>query len=286
MSAPLAAAVGERLGTGITLTGRLGGGSIATTWRARTAGGDEIVVKHQVDPPPGIFAAEAHGLEWLSDPTGAGPRVPAVLAVHDGDPAFIALEYVPPGGVRDDESVGRALAALHRRGAPGFGLDRSNLLATIGQDNTPEPTWADFLARRRLTPLRDLAAPQLAARSLAALDDLIARVADLVGPDEPPARLHGDLWSGNLLDGADGRPVVIDPAVYGGHREVDLAMMRLFGGFGPRVYAAYEETYPLAVGHEDRVALNQSIPLLVHVILFGSGYLGRLDACLRTARLR
>jgi fructosamine-3-kinase len=95
---------------------------------------------------------------------------------------------------------------------------------------------------------------------------------DLCGPEEPPARLHGDLWSGNAIADRAGAPVLVDPAVYGGHREVDLAMMRLFGGFSERVFAAYDEAFPRAPGHEERVALHQLTPLLVHVLLFGGGY--------------
>jgi fructosamine-3-kinase len=98
------------------------------------------------------------------------------------------------------------------------------------------------------------------------------RIGELAGPPEPPARLHGDLWSGNVLAGADGRPWLVDPAAYGGHREVDLAMLRLFGAPSPRVLSAYEEAYPLAAGHEERVELWQLLPLLVHAVLFGGGY--------------
>ena len=101
---------------------------------------------------------------------------------------------------------------------------------------------------------------------------MIARLPELSGPPEPPARLHGDLWSGNVFAGADGRPWLIDPAAYGGHREVDLAMLRLFGGPSPRTVAAYEEVRPLADGHERRVPLWQLFPLLVHAVLFGGGY--------------
>ena len=106
-------------------------------------------------------------------------------------------------------------------------------------------------------------------------------MADLAGPPEPPARLHGDLWSGNVLAGADGRPWLIDPAAHGGHREVDLAMLRLFGGPGERCFAAYEDVAPLAPGHSDRVALYQLLPLLVHAVLFGGGYAGSVERAAR-----
>ena len=110
---------------------------------------------------------------------------------------------------------------------------------------------------------------------------MVERLPVLAGPPEPPARLHGDLWSGNVLAGADGRPYLIDPAAYGGHREVDLAMLRLFGAPAPRTLAAYEEVHPLADGHERRVPLWQLFPLLVHAVLFGGGYGARAAAVVR-----
>jgi fructosamine-3-kinase len=116
---------------------------------------------------------------------------------------------------------------------------------------------------------------------VAGLERLRARLPDLCGPAEPPARLHGDLWGGNAMTDAEGRPVLIDPAAYGGHREVDLAMMRLFGGFGAGAFAAYAEADPLAGGHQDRVELYQLYPVLVHVVLFGGGYAGSAERILR-----
>jgi fructosamine-3-kinase len=112
------------------------------------------------------------------------------------------------------------------------------------------------------------------------METLCERMPDYAGPAEPPARLHGDLWGGNSLAADSGEPVLIDPAVYGGHREIDLAMMQLFGGFSSRVFDAYDETYPRAPGHEDRLALYQLYPLLAHVNLFGAGYLSQTDRAL------
>ena len=110
---------------------------------------------------------------------------------------------------------------------------------------------------------------------------LLGQLPQIVGPDEPPARLHGDLWGGNWICAENGDPVLIDPAVYGGHRDIDLAMMRLFGGFGDRVFAAYRESYPLAEGSEERVPLYQLYPLLVHLNLFGTGYAGQVERAMR-----
>ncbi|HWO13400.1 MAG TPA: fructosamine kinase family protein, partial [Polyangiaceae bacterium] len=135
-----------------------------------------------------------------------------------------------------------------------------------------------FYRERRLAPLLRLARARGSADVALerAFERLFARLDELAGPPEPPARLHGDLWGGNLHTSTDGHPMLIDPAVYGGHREIDLAMMRLFGGFGERVFAAYGESSPLAPGAAERVALYQVYPLLVHLCSFGRGYLAQV----------
>src|SRR5690606_6795024 len=150
------------------------------------------------------------------------------------------------------------------------------------QDNTPAGDWTEFFRERRLLPQVERAIEN--GRAPAALaqgfDRLFDRLPELVGPAEPPARLHGDLWGGNLHVDERGLPCLIDPAVYGGHREMDLAMMRLFGGFSERVFAAYDEAYPLSPGAKDRVTLYQLYPLLVHVNHFGGSYLASVQQAL------
>lgn len=273
-------AVSVALGEHVTLGSSISGGSINRVHMASTASGERIVVKTNASGPAGMFGLEAHGLDWLRVPHG--PRVPTVLAVSDDEPSFIALEYIPSGAgsAASDATVGRRIAALHRSGAPSFGLHHDNLLATIVQPNAKLATWHDFLVERRLLPFAKLAADagHLPTSLQRAIGHLANRCEDLVGPQEPPARLHGDLWSGNLLVDGTGEPVLIDPAVYGGHREMDLAMMRLFGGFSPAVFDAYDEVFPLADGVDDRVALNQVVPLLAHVVLFGATYVPQLAA--------
>jgi fructosamine-3-kinase len=240
-------------------------------------------VKSRADLPALAFQREAEGLAWLAE--AAAVRIPRVVATSEGsDPGFLALERIEPGprSPASEERLGRELAALHRAGAPSFGLADDNFLATLPQDNRPLTDWASFYRERRLRPLLDRArARGLVGRSLSArFDALFARMPQLVGPEEPPARLHGDLWGGNWLVDAAGTPHLIDPAVYGGHREIDLAMMRLFGGFGRRVFDAYEEAAPLAPGAEERVELYQLYPLLAHVVMFGGGYVGQLESAL------
>jgi fructosamine-3-kinase len=248
------------------------------------ADGRELFVKHSEGAPAGMYSAEASGLAWLAAP--AALRTPAVVAVGDErPPRFLALEWIPPGrpAPGHDEALGRGLAALHRAGPPAFGLAEDNFIGSLPQPNGLAGSWAEFYGERRLEPLARMAADAgtLGPGFLAGLERLRARLSDLTGPPEPPARLHGDLWGGNAMTAADGAPILIDPAVYGGHREIDLAMMRLFGGFSPTVFAAYAEAHPLADGHEDRVELYQLYPVLVHAVLFRGGYARSAERILR-----
>jgi fructosamine-3-kinase len=156
-------------------------------------------------------------------------------------------------------------------GAGGFG--------SLRLSNEPAGDWASFYAERRIGPLSRLASERglLSAGAEHALERVCSRMPELAGEPEPPARLHGDLWSGNVYAGADGRAWLIDPSCYGGHREVDLAMLRLFGAPSDRIFAAYEETTPLAAGWQERVELYQLLPLLVHALLFGGSYVAAAE---------
>jgi fructosamine-3-kinase len=244
------------------------------TWRITLADGRAVFMKSQPGAPAGFFAAEVAGLRWLAA-APAGPPVPAVLG---SDQETLILPWITagtpsPAGV---ERLGRELATLHAAGAPGFGADWPGWIGAAELDNQPWPGWPGFYAIRRLQPylrlLRD--AGDLDVAGAAIFDRLADRLPYLAGPAEPPARIHGDLWSGNVLWDRDGRAWVIDPAAHGGHRETDLAMLALFGAAGlDRLLAAYHETAPLADGWLDRVALHQLHPLLVHAVLFGGGYL-------------
>jgi fructosamine-3-kinase len=266
-------ALERALGVRVETASPVAGGDINEAWEVRLADGRTVFAKTHARADPAMFPAEARGLEWLR--AAGALRIPEVLAAEAEVLALERIDSAPRRAGFDDE-LGRGLAALHRFGAPSFGVDHDNFIGRLPQPNAPLPSWSEFYRERRLGA--QLRAARRAGLADAALerdfDRLFARLPDLVGPEEPPARLHGDLWGGNLHVDEHGAPCLIDPAVYGGHREVDLAMMRLFGGFSPRVFAAYEEAYPLAPGAADRVALYQLYPLLVHVNLFGGGYVG------------
>ncbi|MDQ3337354.1 MAG: fructosamine kinase family protein [Myxococcota bacterium] len=255
--AELAVAIGAR----VVSAEPVSGGDINDAYRVRLDDKRTVFVKTHAQPPAGMFDAEAAGLAWLHGPL----RVPTVIASGE---TFLALEWLDIGTkARDFDAVlGRGLAALHRIGAPAFGLDRDNYLATLPQDNTPARDVVELWVERRLRPL--------AARAHLGIDaqlDVLREKRDRFGPAEPPAHLHGDLWWGNVI-AVDGAPVIIDPAVYGGHREVDLAMLALFGGLPEALVAAYDEAFPLAAGWRDRIALWQLYPLAAHACLFGGGY--------------
>jgi protein-ribulosamine 3-kinase len=284
MKPALVAAVERAFGSAIRDAGTVSGGDINDAYRVTLADGRVVFVKANDRADPAMFPAEARGLGWLAE--GGALRVPSVLNVSDAGAThpFLALEYLASATrVRDfDERLGRGLAALHRYGAPGFGLHFDNFIGRLPQSNTPRASWADFYREERLLPQLELARKtrRATARMERGFERLFTRLDELVGPDEPPARLHGDLWGGNLHVDERGEPCLIDPAPYGGHREVDLAMMRLFGGFSSRTFSAYAEAYPLPDAHEERVELYQLYFLMVHVNLFGGSYAASVESAL------
>ena len=280
MSGAVARALSEALATEVTGLDRLPGGDLNDAFAATLVGGRRVFVKTSADVLPGTYAAEAEDLRWLAEPEVLG--VPAVLAVVDPEdtdapgPRLLALELIEVGrlGAAGEIELGRGLAALHAAGAATFGASHPIRLGALVVPNEPADDWPAFYVQNRLEPLARAARDRgaLDARGAQLLTRVCARMEEMAGPPEPPARLHGDLWSGNVLADARGRPHLIDPAAYGGHREIDLAMLRLFGGPSARCFDAYAEVHPLAEGHEERVGLWQLFPLLVHAVLFGGDY--------------
>ena len=211
----------------------------------------------KVDPAP----LEAAGLRWLAE---AGARVPRIV---DEAPGRLVLQRIQPGHLdaAGEEELGRMLAQMHACGAARFGTLPAAGRFLVGRCELESPEgedWNGYYLQHRLLPL---------ARRVG-LEAQVAQVR-VEAPVEPPARLHGDLWTGNVLADHDGRPWLIDPAAYGGHREVDLAMLDLFGVIPARTAAAYHEVAPLAPGWRERLPLWQLFPLLVHAVLFGASYL-------------
>ncbi|MGZ4435746.1 MAG: fructosamine kinase family protein [Trebonia sp.] len=259
------------LGVGVRQVRPLGGQHRWRTYRATLADGREVFVKAADAPLGGLLPAEEHGLRWLRA-AGHAP-VPEVLGC---DQSTLVLSWLQPGspGRAAAERFGRELAALHASAADSFGAPWEGFIASLPLDNTMADAWPSWYARRRVAPFlrRGADSGALAAVDVRLIETVLARIGDLAGPAEPPARIHGDCWSGNVI-WAHGRGWLVDPAAHGGHRETDLAMLALFGApHLDRIVAAYTEAAPLADGWRARVPLHQLHPLLVHVCLFGAGY--------------
>jgi len=253
---------------------RVGGGSINACYRWPAADG-ALFVKVATREALPAFAAEAAGLGELS--RAQALRVPRVLAsgVAEGA-AFLALEWIERGAADAacERRLGEGLAALHAVTAPRFGFAHDNTIGRTPQLNDWAGEWLEFFRERRLRPQLALAARQGFAATLTAPGErLLASLPRLLGGHHPaPSLLHGDLWGGNWFAAANGEPVVFDPAVYYGDREADLAMTRLFGGFGEAFYRAYDAAAPAAPGARQRVPLYNLYHVLNHANLFGGGY--------------
>jgi fructosamine-3-kinase len=316
---PVRRALAENgLGHRIDRVSEIGGGCINHGARLETDAGSSLFLKWNAAAPAGMFDAEAEGLQALS--AADALRVPAPIAwsAGSGDAtavSWLLMEYVHPGRTSPDaeERLGTGLAALHAsasasapvvaaatggatdeasrtrgHGSNGFGWRRDNWIGSLPQANEPMRTWGDFWRERRLRPQLGLARERgYLAEDV--LDDVLDSTAPALADVGAPDLLHGDLWGGNWFASATGEPVLIDPAVYLGHGEVDLAMSELFGGFGARFYDAYRDARGITGAYGSyRRELYQLYYLLVHVNLFGGSYeAGALHAARRvTAALR
>ena len=259
---------------GIDRLSKIQGGSINEAFRLES-GGEAFFLKLNVARNhPGMFEAEAKGLELLR---AAGRiAVPAVMGTGgDEKDQFILMEYIIPGSPVNgfDQEFGKELARLHKTSAERFGLDHDNYIGSLKQRNIQHVKWTDFFIHERLLPQLKKAMDTGGARKelVKKFEHLFKRLDDLL-PAEPPALLHGDLWSGNYTCGKNSRPWIFDPAVYYGHREMDIAMTRLFGGFGSGFYSGYMEEFSLQKDWEKRVDIFNLYPLMVHANLFGGHY--------------
>lgn len=275
---------------------RIGGGCIADARVADFADGSRVFVKTH-ENAAGMFECEASGLRALA--AAGAIRVPAVFAV--GHNALV-LEMISEGRKKAGffESFGRAFAGLHRHRGRTCGFHHDNYIGATPQPNAPltggwgedlpggdeagdGACWPEFFLERRLRFQVDLAEDRGHGTELRRLLERaeVAILEHLEAATEPPSILHGDLWSGNYLVDERGEACLIDPAVYYGHREADLAMTRLFGGFEPSFYSAYNEVFPLAPGHEERLPVYQLYHLLNHLNLFGSAYYSQCSRILQ-----
>lgn len=293
LPAEIAEAVEERLGR-FRVVGPVGGGCIQPALRLDASAGP-LFLKYGRSTPPGFFAAEAEGLRQLAAATRA-LRVPAPVEFADAEEGrgfgWIAMEWIESGRRGRDFAalLAAGLAELHSAREATWGWERPGFIGSLPQDNSAAPDWPSFWRIRRLEPQLDLA--RNGGRFPASereWESLLDRLPELLqtGDDDGASLLHGDLWGGNILATATGAPALVDPAVYRGHREVDLAMSELFGGFDADFYRAYEARRPLQPGYREvRRGVYQLYYLLVHVNLFGDGYVARTAATLRSVLAR
>lgn len=250
------------------------GGSINQAFRLETSRGAFFLKLNQGSTAKRMLSTEARGLEALR--VAEAIRIPRVLAQGEAAGyAYLLMEMIEPGP-RDQafwQRFGEELSVLHRRSSNQFGWTEDNFIGSLPQPNGRHNSWAAFYRDERLQPQVDMAldANALWPGATGQFERLFQRLPELC-PEEPPALTHGDLWGGNFLSAANGDPVLIDPAVSYAHREMDLGMSKLFGGFAPAFYEAYQANYPSTPGWEERLDLYQLYYLLVHVNLFGGGY--------------
>jgi len=286
VDADLSGIIGSRYGSTVTVVGlrSVRGGDINRCALITLSTGGRLFLKENPDAPPGMFAAEAAGLEALRSAEAC--RVPDTIAVgsaatRDGavDSSYLLLEYIEQGGETPQfwERFGTELAQLHRWRSPDFihfGFPEDNFIGLTPQPNGSSEQWIPFFRDERLGYQVQLAESRglLSGEMHNALGRVMDRLDSLLIEPETPSLLHGDLWSGNFLAAVSGEPVLIDPAVSCGHREADLAMTQLFGGFDPRFYEAYAEALPLEPGYAERKPIYNLYHLLNHLNLFGRTY--------------
>ncbi len=259
----------------------ISGGSINDAYQIETTQGKFFLKLNNANRYPNMFEMELKGLELLGQSSFVVPK-PRNVGVHNGT-LFLLMDWIEQGSPDHDfwEVFGRSLAELHQLSAKRFGLSHDNYIGSLPQSNSERDTWAEFYRDERLIPQLKLAEKggALTVKMKRGFDALFLELENLI-PIEKPSLLHGDLWSGNMMVAEYGSPSIFDPAVYYGHREMDLAMMALFGGFGESWVDAYNEVYLLQPGWHERIEIGQLYPLMVHVNLFGGGYAGSVERIL------
>jgi len=258
----------------------IGGGCINDCYKLDTSTGIYFIKLNSAVTYPGMFEAEKKGLELLAS-TNTMP-IPKILETGEvNGTSFLLMEFIETGKPAKDTMLnfGRNLAALHRHSSGHYGLEYDNYIGSLPQYNQIKDSWGDFFIRMRLLPQLKLA-KDLVSFFILDFENLFSKM-DSLFPDERPALLHGDLWNGNYIVNTKGDACLVDPAAYYGHREMDIAMTKLFGGFTNEFYEGYNEVYPLESGWRSRIDLCNLYPLLVHVNLFGDSYVKQVKKCLK-----
>lgn len=275
----------DTLGREIASTRRVSGGSINQAAKITLADGTDCFLKWNRSADPRMFSVEEKGLALL-DSAETTLRVPEVFATGQTEEGtgFLVQEFLVEGraGPGSPRQFGRGLAQLHRHRTEHYGLDHDNFIGRLPQSNSRHEEWVPFFIEERLEPQleRAIKTERLNKGIRKNFESLYKQLNDIF-PDEPPSLIHGDLWGGNYFYDDSGTPTIYDPAVYYGHREMELAFTHLFGGFSGDFYSSYEESYPLEAGFMDRKNIYNLYPLLVHTNLFGGSYARQVESIIR-----
>ncbi|PWN07871.1 fructosamine kinase family protein [Rhodohalobacter mucosus] len=273
----------DKYGIHVSSAKTVSGGSINQAYQLETNQG-ALFLKINVSAPEDFFEKEAEGLKLLKS-AGSGLRIPEVIAAEkpiNGSPGFLLMEFIDSGSSGDSFAFGANLAHLHQTNSDQFGLDAENYIGSLPQSNNWHSNWPGFFSEERIRPQLRMAikSGKMDSRVLKQWDRIEPLLYDLM-PETEPSLIHGDLWGGNYLFDTNGDAVLIDPAVYYGHPEMDLAFSHMFGGFSGEFYRGYESVSPQPSGFSERKPLYNLYPLLVHVNLFGGHYVSQAEAVLK-----
>ncbi|NEN24794.1 fructosamine kinase family protein [Cryomorpha ignava] len=278
-------AIRENLGDSVSIknVGIVGGGSINDARKVETSHGTFFAKINEEKEYPGMFEAEARGLDFLLEHSDFQIPKPIGTGVSD-EIQWILMEYIDHASKKPDfwEKFGVKLAKMHRSTHEKFGFESDNYIGNLPQYNSYKTTWAEFFAENRIAPQLKMAKDQgYASDQMVKLLEKVISRSDKYFPVEPPAAIHGDLWTGNFATNKMGEATIFDPSAYFGHREMDIAMSKLFGGFDAKFYDAYNEEYPLEKGWEERLQIADLYPLLAHLNIFGGTYAYQIMTLLR-----
>jgi len=261
----------------------IGGGSINEAFLLKTSNGLYFIKYNSVSAFPGMFEKEASDLKILANTKTLD--IPKIIGSGETENfAFLLLQYVESGAPERNfwHEFGTKLADLHKNTSDTFGLDHTNFIGSLEQTNKPDPDFYNFFISQRIEPQLKNARNKgyFNSSDLQYFDSLFNSLHNII-PDEKPSLIHGDLWSGNFMITTNGTACLVDPALYYGHRESDIAMTQLFGGFDPEFYHAYNHAWPMEKGWQNRMDILNLYPLLVHVNLFGGSYIGQVLRIIR-----
>ena len=259
----------------------VGGGSVNAAYRIDTEKLTLFCKVNSASRFPNLFASESKGLQLIA--SRSQMKTPEIFACfEEGGHQFLIMEWIPSGSRTNQfwSEFGASLAAMHQVKGSGFGLETGNYMGSVPQSNAIMDNWIGFFISQRLVPMTERCASSLTSRHHRSFENLFKKLPSIFEETSAPVLVHGDLWNGNYMCNAASEPVLIDPAVYYGHSAVDLGMTTLFGGFPPAFYDAYNYHSPFSSNYKEQWSVCNLYPLLIHLYLFGEGYLPQIEQTL------